>query len=197
VGPNLWPTFGSRYSRLSTLSTAYHPQTDGLTERWNQEIKKYLQFYIKNEIDWASLLPFAVAAYNNRVNKSLGYSPFYALFGYHPNTEFAISPSMSNLSAENYLEHLAAIRERARDSLDSSKDKQKQRIDPQRQQASFKVGQQVLLSTKNLTPTGTRKFQRRWIGPFQIIGKINDNAYRLQIPSTWRHHSVFNVTSRL
>jgi transposase InsO family protein len=148
---DFWKQILAPFNSKPNLSTAYHPQTDGLTERWNQEIKKYLQFYVKNETDWAILLPFAVAAYNNRVNKSLGYSPFYALFGYHPNTEFAISPSMSNLSAENYLEHLAAIRERARDSHDRSKDKQKQRIDPQRQQASFKVGQQVLLSTKNLT----------------------------------------------
>lgn len=68
----------------------------------------------RSEKDWDILLPFSVAAYNNRVNNSLGYSAFYALFGYHPNTEFAISPNMSNISAENYLKHLNAVGESAR-----------------------------------------------------------------------------------
>jgi hypothetical protein len=191
---DFWEQVLNAYGARPNMSTAYHPQTDGLTERWNQEIKKYLQFYTKNETDWAALLPFAMAAYNNRVNKSLGCSPFYALFGYHPNTEFRISNAMSNQTVEQYLEHLAAVRDSARSSLEASQARQKQQIDPHRRPPPFKVGQSVLLSTKNLGLSHTiRKFQRRWIGPFMILSKVNDNAYRLQLPTTWRHHNVVNV----
>lgn len=66
----------------------------------------------RSEKDWDILLPFSVAAYNNRVNNSLGYSEFYALLGHHPNTEFAISPNMSNITAENYLISTQFVKER-------------------------------------------------------------------------------------
>ena len=88
------PQFDSRFMRdLYRLlniegnpSTAYHPQTDGQTERINQEIEQYLRIFINHhQSDWAEWLPLAEFSYNNKVQTSTGHSPFMALYGYHPH----------------------------------------------------------------------------------------------------------------
>ena len=67
------------------LSTAYHPQTDGQTERINQEVEQYLRHFVnERQNDWSSLLPTAEFALNNRVNASTGKSPFELVYGYSP-----------------------------------------------------------------------------------------------------------------
>ena len=70
------------------LSTAFHPQTDGQTERQNQTLEHYLRVYCyKQQNNWAELLPVAEFAYMQSEHKTLGCSPFYAMYGYHPTLE--------------------------------------------------------------------------------------------------------------
>jgi len=67
------------------MSTAFHPQTDGKTERLNQTIEAYLRAFVaKDQDDWVNLLPMAEFAYNNSVTTGNGMSPFYANYGFHP-----------------------------------------------------------------------------------------------------------------
>lgn len=67
------------------LSTAFHPQTDGQTERQNQTIEHYLRCYCNyRQDDWCAKLPLAEFTYNNSAHSTIGCSPFYALYGYHP-----------------------------------------------------------------------------------------------------------------
>ena len=69
-------------------STAYHPQTDGQTERTNQVLEGYLRNYVNyDQNDWYQLLPLAEHAYSNSVTKAHEMSPFYANYGFHPQTE--------------------------------------------------------------------------------------------------------------
>jgi hypothetical protein len=73
------------------MSTAFHPQTDGQTERLNQTIEAYLRSFVNYEQDdWVNLLPMAEFAYNNSVTTATGLSPFYANYGFHPT---AANPS--------------------------------------------------------------------------------------------------------
>jgi len=75
-------------------STAFHPQSDGQTERVNQTLEQYLRCYTTAHQDnWTSILPLAQFAYNNASHSSTGVSPFYALYGY--NTAFNIGPRPS------------------------------------------------------------------------------------------------------
>ena len=70
------------------LSTAFHPQTDGQTERQNQTLEHYLRVYCcEQQNDWAELLPVAEFAYMQSQHKTLGCSLFYATYGYHPTLE--------------------------------------------------------------------------------------------------------------
>src|SRR5437660_1202828 len=71
------------------LSTAFHPQTDGRTERVNQTLETYLRTFINydhDQDDWNQLLPHAEFAYNNSYTVSIKMTPFYANYGYHPKT---------------------------------------------------------------------------------------------------------------
>ena len=67
------------------LSTAFHPQTDGQTERQNQVLEHYLRSYIGyRQDDWVKMLPMAEFTYNNSTNATTGQTPFYAMYGFHP-----------------------------------------------------------------------------------------------------------------
>jgi len=68
----------------SNASTAYHPQTDGQTERVNQEIEQYLRVFTNFlQDDWADWLPMAEFSYNDKVHTSMGFSPFYTMLGFY------------------------------------------------------------------------------------------------------------------
>ena len=72
------------------LSTAYHPETDGQTERINSVLEQYLRIYVNyQQDDWSEWLPFAEFAYNNGDHSSTGTSPFFANYGFHPTFEIS------------------------------------------------------------------------------------------------------------
>ena len=66
-------------------SSAFHPRTDGQTERLNSVLKQYLRMYCEyQQTDWASLLPIAEFSYNNSRHSATTLSPFFANYGFHP-----------------------------------------------------------------------------------------------------------------
>ncbi|KAI0991093.1 hypothetical protein K3495_g17094, partial [Podosphaera aphanis] len=78
------------------LSTAFHPETDGATERMNQEVLSYLRAFISfSQLEWASMLPSAQLAINNKDNASTGLSPFFLEHGYHIDPIQQIQPNTS------------------------------------------------------------------------------------------------------
>ena len=79
-----WGTLTAELGIRHKLSTAYHPQTDGQTERMNQTVETYLQHYVsRTQENWVQLLPTAQFAYNNARNETMGVTPFYANYGYN------------------------------------------------------------------------------------------------------------------
>ncbi|KAJ1155054.1 hypothetical protein NDU88_007790 [Pleurodeles waltl] len=84
---NFWKIWCKTLQVTSTLSTSHHPQTDGQTERLNQTLKQYLRAYAEKALNsWTSMLWLAELAYNNSFHTSTGVTPFFGLFGYHPDT---------------------------------------------------------------------------------------------------------------
>ncbi|SCV69280.1 BQ2448_2300 [Microbotryum intermedium] len=79
-------------TRVKTnLSTSFHPQTDGQTERLNQTIEQFLRLYTKHlQTDWEELLPVTLFAYNNRIHSATKQTPFYATYGYHPRLDLSL-----------------------------------------------------------------------------------------------------------
>ncbi|TLD05659.1 reverse transcriptase domain protein [Venturia nashicola] len=82
---NFWTALMQHLSIKHKMSTAYHPQTDGQTERLNQILEQYLRLYVNARQDnWVQLLPLAQIAYNHAPTSTTGTSPFYANFGFEP-----------------------------------------------------------------------------------------------------------------
>ena len=96
------------------MSTAYHPQTDGETERVNQELETYLRIFCDNEPrNWSTYLPMAEFAHNNRAHETSKMSPFQIIYGIDPKGIPTAFPSINAPAVETRLTELMKIRQEA------------------------------------------------------------------------------------
>ena len=105
----VWKSFCKRLGIKCKLSTAFHPETDGQTERANQDIEKQLRIYCNYmQDDWVKLLPMAEFADNNAVSAGTGMTPFFVNKGFHPRMTFG----PDDTKYETAREHIQAVRVR-------------------------------------------------------------------------------------
>jgi transposase InsO family protein len=181
------------------LSTAFHPQTDGQTERQNQTLEQYLRQYCSfHQDDWASLLNHAEFAYNNSDHASLGASPFFALYGYHPRTDIDVEdnvPGGEVPTATERAKQVGEIREELAQQLRKAVEYQAVWYNKKHVPMHFAVGQWVMLSVKNIPQARpSRKLSDRFLGPFEVEEPVGHQAYKLKLPQTMRIHPVFHVS---
>ena len=179
-------------------STAFHPQTDGQTERLNSVLEQYLRMYTDyQQTDWASLLPMAEFSYNNSRHSATTLSPFFANYGYHPRMSLLPpSPDSSVPAADSYVlrlreAHVVLQREllKARKAMELSANRRR-RPAPQ-----FVPGQLVWLIRRHVATTRpSSKLDVRRLGPFPVIGPVGNSAFRLQLPPSMKIHPVFHVS---
>lgn len=199
------PQFAARYTarmweRMGikrALSTAHHPETDGQTERVNQELEIYLRAYVDfYQDDWMDWLPFAEFAYNNRDHSAIGMSPFFAEYGYNPT--FSIDPvnSQSVPKADERLDRIRDTQQELKGLLEMAADRMKRFHDVWVAEApDYMVGDKVYLERADLRSTRpSAKLDYKRFGPFTIAQKISDTAYRLELPMGWTIHDVFHVS---
>ena len=177
----------------SALSTAYHPQTDGATERTNQEIEAYLSIYCASHPeDWPSALHTLEFTHNNRRHAERLNTPFELMFGESPiaiplsfeNTKYPILEDKMKTLLRNRQEALAA-HELARSRM---ADRRKSKFTP------FKTGDKVWLDSRNLKTIYHKKMKPKREGPFDITEVLGPVTYRLRLPTSWRIHDVFHAT---
>ena len=193
--------FQSLMSDLRTtlsLSTAYHPQSDGQTERVHRTIEQILRSYVHTNHDgWLEHLSLAEFSYNNNVHSSTEYSPFMANCGFHPRTPINMidPPFESKQRAGDILDKLYTIHRLIADQLKIAKEVQKHYADKRTKPMEFEVGDRVMLSTQNLKLLNqpSKKFRSRFIGPYEIIKKLSSQAYHLKLPSSMKVHPVFHI----
>ena len=188
------------------FSTAYHPQTDGQSEKMNDVVEQILRTYtIFKPDDWDRRLAAAEYAINNSVNISTGFSPFYLNYGYSPDSVLDIITGVKedkNQSVNDWLKQLEGDFEDAMRSLEEAQRRQKKYADQRRRHEEFNEGDNVMLSTGKgkrtfLTGPGIQpdpKFRQKFVGPFKIQRKISKTAYVLKLPNTWSAHPVFHVS---
>lgn len=183
------------------LSTAYHPQTDGQTERQNQTLEAYLRAFTGDtQDDWASLLPLAEFAYNNSEHTSTGVSPFFMVMGKNPRwTEMQedLHHEGEAPAGVKRFEQLQNVREKAADRLKKAQESQQRHHAKTHISPAFRKGDQVLLSTKNLKlRQPSKKMSSLFIGPFLIDEAVGTSgqAFRLHLPPTYRIHNVFHAS---
>ncbi|CCG84601.2 protein of unknown function [Taphrina deformans PYCC 5710] len=176
------------------LSTSFHPQTDGQTERTNQTLEQYLRLYCNYEQDdWARLLPMAEFACNNAENTSTQLSPFMANYGYHPRRDMQVLANPANAAGASLVERLATVQQFLQSELAYSQQAYSEHADEHRLVSPFKVGQEVWLNRRYIdTVRPSRKLDHSRLGPFKIIESVNDRAFKLDLPATMRIHNVFH-----
>jgi hypothetical protein len=112
------------------LSTAYHPQMDGQTERMNQEVEQYLQIFVSHrQNDWFEWLSCAEFSYNNKVHSATGFSPFYVNYGKHPNTGVTPQRTVKSHGAEQFVEKMKSVHEEAKSALLQAQETMKRNYD--------------------------------------------------------------------
>ena len=182
------------------MSSSYHPQTDGQTERLNRTLEAGLRAYAdKKGGEWAEWLPMCEAFYNSSVHSSTGQTPFEmnGVVWTDAVTYAMRSPTMDGLkcqSAEDLLSGMKQAWEDARMMLMVRRDKMKADADKSRRDERYVVGDRVLLSTKNLS-LHSSKLSDPFIGPFPVT-RVSDHGVNvwLQLPKEYsRVHQPFHI----
>ncbi|KAJ8507306.1 hypothetical protein ONZ45_g10310 [Pleurotus djamor] len=179
-------------------STAYHPQTDGQTERCNQELELYLRtFSDKRQSDWARLLPLAEFAYNNHIHSATQQTPFLLDTGRHPRMGFEPARDSSRIeSANDFVSRMNSAVEEAKSALEKARDDMKKWYDRRRVPApEYKVGSKVWLEASDINlQRASKKLAAQRLGPYKVLAKVGKASYKLQLPqSLSRLHPVFPV----
>jgi hypothetical protein len=172
------------------ISTAYHPRTDGQSERSNQWLEQYLRFWVnERQNDWAQYLPLAEFAHNNWPNESTRESPFHILMGYHPRADYSGTPS--NIPRVNTrLEQYNEARHKAQDLMRWVQQSWVQHCDTPK----YKTRDQVWLEGRHLrTSQPTTKLAPKCHGPFEVIQVMSPVNYRLRLPTQWSIHDIFHT----
>ena len=181
------------------FSTAYHPQSDGQTERTNQSLEGYLRLYCNYQQDnWPDLLPVAEFAYNNAPHSTTQVSPFFANYGYNPRATLTLDVSVRDQTAHDFSRSLSNLHEYCREQLAVAQSQYQVHADQHRAPIpeSFIPGAKVWLNTKNIKTTRpSKKLDHKRMGPFRIVKKVSDSAFRLELPRSMRFlHPVFHAS---
>ncbi len=189
------------YKRLRItrkLSTSFHPQTDGQTERLNRVLEDTLRHYVNATCDdWDKYLSCAEFAINSAVNASTGFAPFELAYGELPCTPLTMEVTKDHLTkGEEIADTLQRTVHTAKRLLDAAKARYKSYADRGRRVVTFSVGEHVLLSTKNLKlrVKHDTKLLPKYIGPLKVVSVVGAVAYKLELPPKWRVHPVFHVS---
>jgi hypothetical protein len=189
--------FASKFTRelckllgiQQNISTAYHPRTDGQSERSNQWLEQYLRFWVnERQDDWAQYLPLAEFAHNNWTNESTRESPFHILMGYHPRADWSGTPSAIP-RVTTRLEQYNEAQRKAQELMRWAQQSWVQHRDTPK----YQVGDQVWLEGRHLHQPTNRKTRSKRHGPFKVIQVMSPVNYWLELPMQWSIHDVFHT----
>ena len=203
--PRITARFWRELSRVLgsevNLSTAYHPQSDGQSEREIQTLITTLRSYVNAQgNDWDEYLPALELALNSKQQASTGAAPFTLVYGTEARLpiDCALDDARPTTlpAVGQRAERMKSALDHARSQAERAQAKQKRLADQHRRLLLLKDGDLVLLSTENLQlRSGTHKLTGRYIGPFRIIGTVGPNAVKLELPPLLGAlHSTFNIT---
>ena len=194
---NYWKTLLGIIGTKLRMSTAYHPQTDGQTERANQTLETYLRHYVnKKQNNWVQLLPMAQLAYNDKLSQTTGLTPFFANYGKNPNSFLQPRKGPNAEKALVKAKELKKVHNQLTETIKETNKKVRQQADKSRKDGpQLKKGDKVYLLTRNLkTKKPSKKLDHVKVGPFLIIEERGPVNYKLDLPKDSKRYPVFHVS---
>jgi len=196
-----WQSLQAALGTQSRMSSAYHPQTDGQSERTIQSLEDLLRACVLDHMgSWSEMLPLVEFTYNNSYHTSIGMAPYEALYGRRCRTPLCWNQDGESLVLgpeflQQTSEEVRAIQER----MKATQSRQKSYADKRRRPLEFEAGDHVFL---RVTPTASigraiksRKLTPRFVGPYQILRRIGVAAYEIALPPHLTNlHNVFHVS---
>ncbi|MBW0587122.1 hypothetical protein O181_126837 [Austropuccinia psidii MF-1] len=193
---SFWTNLCQQLKISRDLSTAYHQETNGQTERVNQILEQYLKMYVRyHQDDWNTWLPLAEFAYNNSDHSSTKQSPFFTVYGRDP--QFDSVHINQDTPAGKLSTKSQSVQQDVKRELEVAINQFKRYTDKSRESPPvFNPGDMVWLSSKSIKSTRpTKKLSEGWLGPFPILKKVSAHAYHLKLTSQWKSiHPVFHIS---
>ena len=202
------PRFTSRFwvslqKALGTklhFSTAFHPQTDGQSERTIQTLEDMLRAcVIEFQGTWDKCIALMEFAYNNQYHSSIGMAPYEALYGQkYRSLVFWDKEGLEILEGPEIVQATIDKVDIINSKLKAAQDRQKSYYDQHRRDMEYQVGEKVFLRVspwKGVIRFGNKgKLSPRYIGPYEILERVGPLAYRLALPPELaKIHDVFHV----
>jgi hypothetical protein len=182
------------------MSTAFHPQTDGQSEAVNKTIAMYLRCITGDRPRaWLDWLPWAEYCYNTSFHSALRTSPFQVVYGREPPPLIPYAPDTAKTNTvDTLLKDRDSFLQDVRERLIQAQQYAKKHYDTHHRQLELSVGSWVWLRLlqrprQSLLPGKRGKLSPRYAGPYQIVERIGDLAYKLQLPEGARIHNVFHI----
>ena len=182
------------------VTSPYHPQTDGLVERFNQTLKSMLSRFSEEEgKNWDKMIPYILFAYREVPQATTGFSPFELLFGRNVRGPLDVLREQwesADKSDENVVSYVLKLRSRmaemaevVRQNMAEGQKRQKEWYDKEARLREFEVGDTVLV----LLPTSTSKLLAKWQGPFQITKRMGLVNYQVDMLDRRKRFRIFHV----